>query len=123
MARSAPPRRPGGLGRRHRRPDRPCHRDGSNFKTVADLPDSESAHAYALLGPSTGSTETGRIVWRTADEAVEAAEVRADVAGMLARVASLPGVRAIGSPYAADGSAQLDTGRNTAYATVTLFGR
>ncbi|MBL7498241.1 MMPL family transporter [Frankia sp. CNm7] len=97
---------------------------GSSFRTVADLPDSESAHAYTLLGPSAGSTETGRVVWHTAGQAVDSAEVRGEVTDMLAKIASLPGVEAVASPYAADDpsrlSARLNTGQNTAYADVTV---
>ncbi|WP_238434828.1 MULTISPECIES: MMPL family transporter [unclassified Frankia] len=93
---------------------------GSSFKTVADLPNSESAHAYALLGPSDGSTETGRIVWHTTGQAVDAAEVRGEVSGMLTRVAALPGVTAVQSPYTPGGSGQLNAGQNTAYALVTV---
>ncbi|WP_232794134.1 MMPL family transporter [Pseudofrankia saprophytica] len=92
---------------------------GSNFKTVADLPNSESAHAYALLGTSAGSTEVGRIVWHTSGQAVDAAEVRSEVAGMLTNVAALPGVKAVQSPYAPGGGGQLNAGQNTAYALVT----
>lgn len=93
---------------------------GSDFKTVADLPSSESAHAYTLLGASAGSTETGRIVWHTTGQAVDSAEVRGEVAGMLAKVATLPGVEAVRSPYTTDGATQLSTGQNTAYADVTV---
>ncbi|MDT3439188.1 MMPL family transporter, partial [Pseudofrankia sp. BMG5.37] len=93
---------------------------GSNFKTVADLPSSESAHAYTLLGTSAGSTETGRIVWHATGQAVDSAPVRDDVAGMLAKVASLPGVDAVASPYTAGDPSRLNTSQNTAYADVTV---
>jgi uncharacterized membrane protein YdfJ with MMPL/SSD domain len=93
---------------------------GSSFKTVADLPNSESAHAYALLGQSSGSTETGRIVWHTTGQAVDAAEVRREVGGMLTKVAALPGVTAVQSPYTPGGGGQLNAGQNTAYALVTV---
>ncbi|ADP82328.1 MMPL family transporter [Pseudofrankia inefficax] len=96
---------------------------GSDFKTVADLPHSESTHAYEVLGASSGSSaETGRIVWHTTGVAVDAPEIRADVGAMLTRVASLPGVTAVTSPYTAGGSAQLSTSQDTAYATVTVTG-
>jgi hypothetical protein len=78
---------------------------GSSFKTVADLPNSESAHAYALLGGSTGSPSTGRVVWHTSGEAVDAPGVRTEVAGMLARVAALPGVTAVANPHIAGSTA------------------
>ncbi|WP_007513245.1 MMPL family transporter [Pseudofrankia saprophytica] len=93
---------------------------GSNFKTVADLPNSESAHAYTLLGASTDSPQTGRIVWHTTGQAVDSAEVRGDVARMLTTIASLPGVEAVVSPYAAGDASRLNTSQNTAYADVTV---
>lgn len=93
---------------------------GTNFKTVADLPNSESARAYALLGEASGSTETGRIVWHTTGQAVDAAEVRGEVAGMLTKVAALPGVTAVQSPYSPGGGGQLNAGQDTAYALVTV---
>ncbi|MDT3444560.1 MMPL family transporter [Pseudofrankia sp. BMG5.37] len=93
---------------------------GSNFKTIADLPNSESSHAYTLLGTSATSTETGRIVWHTTGQSVDTAQVRADVSSMLNKVASLPDVKAVQSPYTAGDAAQLNVGQNTAYANVTV---
>ncbi|MFT4262610.1 MAG: MMPL family transporter [Nocardioides sp.] len=96
---------------------------GSDFKTTADLPDSESAQAYTLIGSaqaSSGDTETGRIAWHTTGEAVDAGAVRTDVAAMLAEVADLPGVVSVQSPYGATESAQLSLDQDTAYAVVTV---
>jgi RND superfamily putative drug exporter len=39
---------------------------------------------------------------------------------MLGRVAHLPGVEAVASPYSTVGAAQVSPSGNTAYATVTL---
>jgi RND superfamily putative drug exporter len=96
---------------------------GTGFRSVADLPASESARAGALLGSSAGATETGRIVWHTSGEAVDSAETRAEVSVMLTRVAALPGVLAVASPYSDDGAAQVNTQANTAYADVTVTGK
>src|SRR4051812_5457472 len=62
---------------------------GSGFKDSTDLPDSESAHAYALLAgsaPATDTetdTETGRIVWKSSDGQVDSEQVRDEVTAML----------------------------------------
>ncbi|BEL06513.1 MMPL family transporter [Actinoplanes sichuanensis] len=91
---------------------------GTAFTDAAELPDSESATAYALLGDSTG--QTGQIVWHTEGAAVDSAQVKATAAEMLSKIEDLPGVRAITSPYDRAGSAQLDTTTNTAYARIVL---
>ncbi|GLY05456.1 MMPL family transporter [Actinoplanes sp. NBRC 101535] len=97
---------------------------GTAFTDSADLPDSESATAYALLAESTGQagadTESGTVVWHTGGTSVDAANVKKDVAGMLARIEALPGVQGVVSPYDKAGSGQLSTATNTAYARVTL---
>ncbi|BAL88264.1 putative integral membrane protein [Actinoplanes missouriensis 431] len=105
---------------------------GTAFTDSADLPDSESATAYALLAESqTGSgsgsggqagtdTVRGTVVWHTGGEAVDSAGVKADVAAMLARIKAVPGVEAVVSPYDKAGAAQINTGTGTAYATIVL---
>jgi len=74
---------------------------GSAFTDVADLPESESSQAYALLaqaGAGSG-TENGTIVWRPDDTAIDDPTVQNQVASMLAAVAAEPGVEAVVSPY------------------------
>ncbi|GAA2154996.1 MMPL family transporter [Glycomyces rutgersensis] len=95
---------------------------GSAFTDVADLPESESSQAYALLaqaGAGSG-TENGTIVWRTDDTAIDDPTVQNQVASMLAAVAAEPGVEAVVSPYGEGAEAQIDTAEHTAYATVAL---
>ncbi|GAA1614879.1 MMPL family transporter [Actinoplanes couchii] len=78
---------------------------GTAFTDGADLPDSESATAYALLAEDGGTpTTSGNIVWKPSG----------DPAGeMLAKIRTLPGVVDVTEP-------RVDTGTGTAYATVVL---
>ncbi len=96
---------------------------GTNFRTVAELPDSESSTAYALLaeaGAGSGTTN-GTIVWRTDGVDVDAPGVQADIAAMLDGVAGQAGVVAVVNPYTdTDAAAQIDLEQNTAYATVAV---
>ncbi|NKY11025.1 MMPL family transporter [Cellulomonas hominis] len=95
---------------------------GSAFRTATALPDSESSRAYALLaeaGAGSGDTARGTVVWRTDGVAVDDPAVRADVEAMLDRIAALPGVQGVVSPYSPEGAAQVDPATRTAFATVT----
>ncbi|RSM70729.1 MMPL family transporter [Actinoplanes sp. ATCC 53533] len=96
---------------------------GTAFTDDAELPDSESATAYSLLAESgaqgTG-TEQGTIAWHTDGVAIGDAAVRRQVTAMLGQVATMPGVRAVVSPYDQAGARQLDAASDTAYATVVL---
>ena len=96
---------------------------GTAFTDSAELPDSESATAYSLLAESgaqgTG-TEQGTIAWHTDGVAIGDAAVRRQVTAMLGQVATMPGVRAVVSPYDKAGARQLDAASDTAYATVVL---
>jgi len=93
---------------------------GTAFSDVAELPDSESTTAYALLDEATGGSDlvNGQIVWHTDGTAIDDPAVQAQVARMLDAVAAETGVEAIVSPYAEGAEAQVNTDENTAYATV-----
>jgi RND superfamily putative drug exporter len=96
---------------------------GSGFTDAAELPDSESSTAYSLLAESGGQTtgtEQGIIAWHTDGVAIGDAAVRRQLTTMLDRVATMPGVRAVVSPYDPAGARQLDAASDTAYATVVL---
>lgn len=96
---------------------------GASFSSDVTLPDSESSTAYALLAeaqPGATDTESGRIVWRSAGDAIDAPAVATSASAMLEAVAAEPGVAAVVSPYTDAGAAQLDVATNTAYATVTV---
>lgn len=94
---------------------------GTDFRSAAKLPNSESSTAYALLaesGASTGST-TGNIVWKATDGITDPA-LTAKVATVLDEVAHQPGVTAVVSPYSEQGAAQFNAEKNTAYARVSI---
>ena len=100
---------------------------GSGFTDSTQTPASESATAYSLLDKaghgglvSSGATVTGNIAWHVAGASITSPGVERDVAAMLGRVAHLPGVEAVVSPYSPAGAAQVSSSGNTAYATVTL---
>ena len=96
---------------------------GTAFTDSAELPDSESATAYSLLaesGAQGAGTEQGTIAWHTDGVAIGDAAVRRQVTAMLGRVATMPGVQAVVSPYDKAGARQLEAASDTAYATVVL---
>ena len=93
---------------------------GAAFTDSADMPDSESATAYHLLGQAGGPANVvrGTIVWHTAD--VGSGPVRERVSAVLGDISAIPGVKHVVSPYTAAGAGQLNAGAGTAYATVVL---
>ncbi|XVV10054.1 MMPL family transporter [Actinoplanes sp. CA-131856] len=97
---------------------------GTAFSDDAGMPDSESGTAYSLLAEANGAaaagTTSGTIVWHAESGAVDSAAVRGQVGGVLDRIAGLPGVTGVVSPYSSAGKAQINTEAQTAYATVTL---
>jgi RND superfamily putative drug exporter len=100
---------------------------GSGFTDSTQVPNSESATAYSLLDgagqgglASSTSTVTGNIAWHASGPSITSPAVERAAATMLGKVAHLPGVEAVVSPYTAAGAAQVSRSANTAYATVTL---
>jgi RND superfamily putative drug exporter len=101
---------------------------GASFKDSNQTPNTESATAYSLLNSvgkgglasSSNSTQNGNIVWHTSGVSITSPAVKKDVAAMLAKVARLPGVEQVTSPYSAAGASQLSKSGNTAYATVAM---
>jgi len=100
---------------------------GSGFTDSTQVPNSESATAYSLLDNagrgglvSSNSTVTGNIAWHVTDGPVTNPAVERDMSAMLGKVAHLPGVESVVSPYSAAGAAQVSPSGNIAYATVTL---
>lgn len=102
---------------------------GSGFTDSTNLPDSESASAYALLtdaGIGTGTADagqSGRIVWHSDGVGIDDPQLAQRVTGVLDAVAVLPGVESVSSPYTGTpGSSpgQVSTLANTAYAGVVL---
>ena len=97
---------------------------GTNFRTAAELPDSESSTEYALLaeagGGSGSGAQDGKIVWQTQGVAVDDPAVRSEVTAMLDTIAQEPGVEAVVSPYTEQGATQLNAQESTAYASVSV---
>ena len=101
---------------------------GSAFKDSTQTPSTESATAYSLLNSvgkgglasSPNSSQTGNIAWHASGASITSPAVEKDAAAMLAKVAKLPGVAQVTSPYSTAGAAQLSTSGNTAYATVVI---
>ncbi|WP_410643276.1 MMPL family transporter [Amycolatopsis sp. lyj-346] len=95
---------------------------GAAFTDSADLPDSESATAYHLLGEAGGQASAnvvrGTIVWHAGE--VGSGPVRERVTAVLGDIAAMPGVKQVVSPYTAAGATQLNPGAGTAYASVVL---
>jgi RND superfamily putative drug exporter len=98
---------------------------GTTFSDSTDLPSSESSTAYDLLAqaganPDDGDTTAGTVVWQTDGGSVTDPAVAAQVQDVLARIAAVPGVESVKSPYDAAGAAQVSSGGNIAYASLTL---
>ncbi|WP_194908778.1 MMPL family transporter [Catenulispora rubra] len=97
---------------------------GSNFNSDFSLPSTDSGAAVSLLTKNfpAASGENDQIVFQTSGGAtVRSAAVRADVTAALEQVAKVPGVSAVGSPYAADraAAAQISSDGTIAFATVS----
>jgi RND superfamily putative drug exporter len=86
---------------------------GSGFTDSAQIPNSESATAYSLLDNvghgglvSSNSSVSGNIAWHVTGTSVTSPEIGKDVAAMLGKVAHLPGVESVASPYGRRGPGQ-----------------
>ncbi|TWH72084.1 MMPL family transporter [Modestobacter roseus] len=98
---------------------------GSTFTDSTDLPSSESSAAYDLLAqaganPEDGGTDAGNLVWQTDGVPVTDPTVVAQVQDVLKRIAAVPGVESVVSPYDPAGAAQVSPGGDVAYATLAL---
>ncbi|MGW3242199.1 MMPL family transporter [Streptomyces sp. NPDC001070] len=93
---------------------------GSAYSNDYDIKGTDSSKATALLKEafpgSAGDSDT--IVWHTDTGTVGVASVRERMTGTLDKVAQLPGVASVTSPYTAEGAAQISRDGHTAYATV-----
>lgn len=98
---------------------------GSAYSNDYDVPGTESAKAAELTAEAFPGQagDSDRIVWHTGPgrEPVHSATVEARMTAALDRIAELPGVAAVGSPYQGpDGARQISPDGHTAYATVTF---
>ncbi|HEX2177618.1 MAG TPA: MMPL family transporter, partial [Nocardioidaceae bacterium] len=98
---------------------------GTAFTESTNVPSSESSTAYGLLAqaganPDDGDTTAGNVVWQTDGGDVTDSAVAAQVQEVLAQIADVPGVESVVSPYDAAGAAQISSGGDIAYASLTL---
>jgi RND superfamily putative drug exporter len=95
---------------------------GSAYSNDYEAPGTESGRATQLLKESFpglgGDSDT--VVWRTSPGSVRAADVEQTMSGALDRIASLPGVASVVSPYDGQGTGRISADGRTAYATVTF---
>src|SRR6185503_18204508 len=95
---------------------------GSNYATATKLSGTESATAQTLLQQAAPSVsgDTERIVFATKHGQVTEPAIRRAVDTTLAKVARLPGVTGVTSPYTAAGAKQLSRDGHVAFATVNF---
>ncbi|MFG2896423.1 MMPL family transporter [Streptomyces zaomyceticus] len=94
---------------------------GSAYSNDYEVPGTESGRATALLerGFQGLGGDSDTIVWHTDKGSVRADAVEQRMTAMLGKVADLPGVAAVTSPYG-DTRGQVSEDGHTAYATVTF---
>ncbi|MGW0119796.1 MMPL family transporter [Streptomyces sp. NPDC003327] len=96
---------------------------GGAYSNDYEVPGTESGRATALLerGFQGLGGDSDTIVWHSEGGSVRADAVEQRVTGMLDRVAELPGIASVTSPYGqAAGHGQISEDGRTAYATVTF---
>jgi RND superfamily putative drug exporter len=95
---------------------------GSSFNSNFNLPGTDSQAAVTLLKNNfpSASGEGDQVVFQaTHGTTVRSASVKAAATAALARVAEVPGVEAVASPYAAADAAQISHDGTVAFARVT----
>ncbi|MCW2992920.1 MAG: family transporter, partial [Conexibacter sp.] len=97
---------------------------GSDYKDSFKLSGTDSFDAVHLLQKSApkASGDQEQIVLAAKDGKITDPAVKAKVEAMLAKVAKLPHVASVASPYAADGAVQVAKDGKIAYAQVNLDG-
>ncbi|MFF3848319.1 MMPL family transporter [Streptomyces sp. NPDC002328] len=98
---------------------------GSAYSNDYEVPGTESGRATRLLAegfPGLGG-DSDTVVWRTASGTVRAADVEQTMTRTLERIAGLPGVASVTSPYGDRGAAQISEDGRTAYAAVAFADR
>jgi RND superfamily putative drug exporter len=95
---------------------------GAGYDDSFHEPGMESTRAQDLLQASAPQQagDVDQIVLRVRQGSVTDKTVRREVSTMLAKVAKLPAVAAVTSPYGPDGKAQLSPDQRIGYATVTF---
>jgi putative drug exporter of the RND superfamily len=95
---------------------------GSKFNSNFNLPGTDSQAAVSLLSKNfpAASGEGDQVVFQAAHgSTIHSASVKAAATAALARVAKVPGVEAVGSPYSKTGAPQISRDGTVAFATVT----
>jgi len=94
---------------------------GTDFGSSFSLPGTDSQAAVSLLTqnfPAASGESDQIVIQATHGAAIRSAPVQAAVTEALAKVAAVPGVEAVASPYAKAGSAQVSRDGAIAFATV-----
>jgi RND superfamily putative drug exporter len=95
---------------------------GSHFNASFGLPHTDSQAAVDLLQknfPAVSGESDRVVIEATGGATISSPEVRAAVTTALAKVAQVPGVEAVASPYRPAGAGQISPGGTIAFATVT----
>lgn len=95
---------------------------GSAYSNDYEAHGTESGRAAQLLKegfPDLGG-DSDTVVWRTSPGSVRAAAVEQTMTDALDRIADLPGVASVVSPYDGQGTGRISADGRTAYATVTF---
>ena len=96
---------------------------GTAYSNSFSLPNTESTHALSLLqaaAPKVAGDQEQIVFRATNGTKVTDPAVQATIDAMLAKVAAVPHVSAITSPYGPLGAAQISSDGTTAFATVTF---
>jgi RND superfamily putative drug exporter len=93
---------------------------GPNYVTEYSLPGTQTQRASDLLEQefSAQSGDADAIVLHASQGTIDSPAVRAAIAPLLAKVAKLPHVSGVISPYSSQGAVQVSRNRMTAFATV-----
>ena len=95
---------------------------GSHFNSNFNLPGTDSQAAANLLSknfPAASGEGDQVVVQATHGSTIASAPVKTAVTAALARVAHVPGVESVASPYSTQGAAQISRDGTVAFATVT----
>ncbi|HEX4017772.1 MAG TPA: MMPL family transporter [Frankiaceae bacterium] len=97
---------------------------GSKYANSFTLPATDSSRALTLLQTEfpVASGETDTIVWHVKQGKVTDPAVQARITPMLAKVAKLPHIKTVVSPYTSAGARQISAGGTIAYANFTFAG-
>jgi RND superfamily putative drug exporter len=96
---------------------------GTNYSNSFSLPNTQSSKALSLLQSGTSKSNTGTsdtIVWKVMSGSVLDSSTKQTITTMLSKVAALPEVGTITSPYTPRGTVQISKNAKIAYATLTF---